>query len=115
MYSTTAHDVIDFVRTADTDRDGNISYKEFIEILQAPDAIESKKAVATTYSSLWLPHRCSACCLAVQRPKQQNLMMTKSRCSLLVCDLVHTVRQNPPHVLKILLRPCSHARSEAQT
>ena len=36
----TAFDVVDFVRTADTDRDGNISYKEFIEILQDPDAVE---------------------------------------------------------------------------
>lgn len=33
----TAQDILDFVQAADVDRDGNISYKEFVEILQEPD------------------------------------------------------------------------------
>jgi hypothetical protein len=31
-------DILDFVRTADTDKDGNINYKEFVEMLRDPDA-----------------------------------------------------------------------------
>jgi hypothetical protein len=33
----TAQDILDFVQAADVDRDGNISYREFVEILQEPD------------------------------------------------------------------------------
>ena len=32
------HDILDFVRTADTDRDGNISYREFLDMVRDPDA-----------------------------------------------------------------------------
>jgi Ca2+-binding EF-hand superfamily protein len=39
-------------RTADTDRDGNISYKEFIEILQDPDAIDKDADVEVEESEV---------------------------------------------------------------
>lgn len=56
MHSMTAHDVVDFVRTADTDRDGNISYKEFIEILQDPEAAESTVLVVHR-EIIWMGYR----------------------------------------------------------
>jgi len=39
VQNLTPGDILDFVRTADLDKDGNISYQEFVEMLKDPDAV----------------------------------------------------------------------------
>jgi len=41
----TAYDVVEFINAVDLDKDGNISYKEFVDCLQDPDQDTTKAVV----------------------------------------------------------------------